>query len=118
MQREILDDNESADIRVYAVWLPFLGATKEATSVSRRVLPDPRAIHYWDGAAATSRWFAENVDDLDAADAWDIYFLYGPDAEWTDVPGPPAATGRTIIGRSAELKDAITPMLQDASTAP
>jgi cytochrome c-type biogenesis protein len=42
VQREILERNPAADLRVFAVWVPFLGGTKEAADVSRRVLPDTR----------------------------------------------------------------------------
>lgn len=100
---------------MYAIWLPFLGATKGAADVSERVLPDVRVIHYWDNAAETSAWFADNVEDIDAKAWWDVYYLYGPDAQWTDVPGPLVASGGTVIGRSSELKEAITPLLQGSS---
>ena len=76
--------------------------------MSRRVLPDPRVTQFWDGGAVTSEWFAENVDHSPAP-AWDVYYLYGPDASWTNVPGPIVSSGATIIGRSSALKDAITP---------
>ncbi|MBA3432087.1 MAG: hypothetical protein H0U16_11490 [Actinobacteria bacterium] len=119
MQREILEEKGASNLRVYAVWLPFLGGTQEAAGVSQRVLPDPRVVQYWDGAAATSDWFAENVEDS-AAPAWDVYYLYEPDAQWTDfdVPGPLTSSGGTIIGRSPELKDEISRLLQASSPAP
>ena len=110
MQREILAAEPDAELSVYAVWVPFLGGTSEAARVSRRVLPDPRVIQFWDGSAVTSEWFAENVDHSPGP-AWDVYYLFGPDASWTDVPGPIAASGGTIIGRSQALRDAITPLL-------
>lgn len=53
---------------------------------------------------------AENVDDT-LSPVWDVYYLYGPDAEWTDDPGPLISSGGTIIGRSSELQKAITPLL-------
>lgn len=115
MQREILEKYGTSSLRVYAVWLPFLAGTQQAADVSERVLPDTRVVHYWDGAAATSEWFAENVEHS-AAPAWDVYYLYGPDAAWTDVPGRLISSGGTIIGRSSELHDAITPLLQGPSS--
>lgn len=117
MQREILEENGASNLRVYAVWLPFLGGTQRAADVSLRVLPDPRVVQYWDGAAVTSDWFAENVEDS-AAPAWDVYYLYEPDAQWTDVPGPLTSSGGTIIGRSSELKDEITRLLQASAPTP
>jgi hypothetical protein len=111
VQREILDKSETSHLRVYAVWLPFVGATRRSADVSQRVLPDERVVHYWDDAAATSDWFAANVENS-SAPAWDVYYLYGPEAEWSDVPAPLTSSGATVIGRSSELKEAITPLLR------
>lgn len=116
MQREILEADPAADLRVYAVWVPFLRGTSEAADVSRRVLPDSRVIQFWDGSALTSEWFAENVEHSPAP-AWDVYYLYGPDATWTKVPAPIVSSGSTIIGRSSALKQAITPLLTNEPAA-
>jgi hypothetical protein len=111
VQREILEKYEASNLRVYAVWVPFLAGTQQAADVSQRVLPDSRVVHFWDSEAATSDWFAENVEHS-FAPAWDVYYLYGIDATWQDVPGPLVSSGATIIGRSSELNDAITPLVQ------
>ena len=102
---------------MYAVWVPFLAGTRQAADVSQRVLPDARVVHYWDGAAATSDWFAQNVDHS-AAPAWDAYYLYGPAATWSDVPGPLVSSGGTIIGSTSQLHDTIAPLLHASDTAP
>lgn len=115
MQTQILETNPTANLRVYAVWVPFLGGDQQAADLSERVLPDPRVVQYWDGAAATSEWFARNVDQS-SAPAWDVYYLFGPSARWTSVPEPLVSTGRTIIGQSSELEKAITPLLQGSSS--
>jgi hypothetical protein len=112
VQREILEKFGTSNLRVYAIWVPFNAGTQQAADVSQRVLPDPRVIHYWDGEATTSDWFAKNVENS-FAPAWDAYYLYGPDATWTDIPGPLVGSGATIIGRSSDSSGAITPLLQD-----
>ena len=114
MQREILEAEPAAKVVVYAVWVPFLGGTHDAANLSREVLPDRRVVHLWDGAALTSTWFAENVDH-GPGPAWDAYYLYGPDARWTETPGPLVSSGATIIGRSSQLREAIEPLLQRTS---
>jgi hypothetical protein len=114
VQREILEAEPESELAVYAVWVPFLGGTRDAAALSQRVLPDPRVIQFWDETALTSDWFAQRVENSQAP-AWDVYYLYGPDARWTDVPAPLASSGATIIGRSSELKAAITPLLARAS---
>ena len=116
MQREILEADPDADLAVYAVWVPFLGGTRDAASLSQRVLPDPRVIHFWDESALTSDWFAEHVE-RSSAPAWDVYYLYGPDARWSEVPGPLVSSGATIIGQGRTLADAITPLVEAASAA-
>src|SRR6059036_2940583 len=98
VQTHILEKNPTEELRVYAVWVPFLGGNEHAADLSQRELPDPRVVQYWDDAA-TSDWFAENVQQS-SAPAWDVYFLYGPDAEWTGVPRPLVSSGGTIIGQS------------------
>jgi hypothetical protein len=115
VQREILEADRSADLAVYAVWVPFLGGTQESANLSQRVLPDPRVAHFWDGSALTSEWFAENVDHSPGP-AWDVYYLYGPQARWSDAPDPLVSSGATIIGRSSQLKVAIEPLLVATSS--
>ena len=110
MQREILEAEPAAVLRVYAVWVPFSGGTSQAADVSRRVLPDSRVAQFWDGSALTSEWFAKNVDQSPAP-AWDVYYLFGPDATWIEVPEPIVSSGGTIIGQSSSLEAAITPLL-------
>jgi hypothetical protein len=112
VQREILEAQPKAKLIVYTVWVPFSGGTSQAADVSRRVLPDERVKHFWDGAAVTSEWFAENVDHS-LGPAWDVYYLFGPNASWNDVPRPIASSGATIIGQSSALQDAITPLLAE-----
>lgn len=114
VQREILEADRAADLVVYAVWVPFLGGTREA-AISQEVLPDPRVVHFWDGEAVSSAWFGRNVDKSVGA-AWDVYYLYGPDARWSAVPGPLVSSGGTVIGRSSELKAAVDPLLLPDST--
>ncbi len=99
---------------MYAVWVPFLGGNEQAVGLSGQVLPDPRVIQYWDGAAATSAWFAKHVE-RSPGPAWDVFFLYGPDAEWRGIPGPLASSGGTIIGQSSALDKAIGPLLRGTS---
>jgi len=111
-----LEKNPTANLLVYAVWVPFNGGNEQASNLSARVLPDSRVAQYWDGAAATSDWFAKNVD-RSFAPAWDVYYLYGPEASWTSVPGPLVSSGSSIIGQSSALDQAITPLLHGASEA-
>jgi hypothetical protein len=110
VQREILETANSQHLRVYAVWVPFLGATEQAANLSQTVLPDRRVIQFWDESALTSDWFAKNVDNTPFP-SWDTYYLYGPNARWETTPQPLINSGGTIIGQGAALKDATVPLL-------
>lgn len=80
---------KSGDVRVYSVWVPILGSD-EASRVGKATtrLPDSRVTHYWDGNGELVKSYAR-VLALGDRPAWDVYLLYGPEAEWkTDPPMP------------------------------
>ena len=66
-------------------------------------MPDARVMHFWDGEQAVGEWFAKEVDGYEGI-AWDIYYLYGPDATWETVPSPLLGSGRTIYGERETLE--------------
>ena len=116
MRNEILGANPTASLRAYVVWVPFLGANRESAHVSQGVIADPRVLQFWDGAALTSNWFAKNVDHS-SFPAWDVYYLYGPNASWATIPEPLVSSGGSVIGESSRLKGAIEPLLGPAASA-
>ena len=46
--------------------------------------------------------------------AWDIFFLYGPEAVWEDVPAPLITSGSTIIAKRDRLRSGISQLLMIA----
>jgi hypothetical protein len=80
---------KDADVRAYSVWVPILGSDEEARVAKATTrLPDARVSHYWDGKGELVKTYAR-VLALGERPAWDVYLLYGPDAEWkTDPPAP------------------------------
>jgi hypothetical protein len=76
-------------VRVYSVWVPIL-ASDDAAKVGKATTRslDTRVAHYWDGDGALVKSYAR-VLALGERPAWDVYLLYGPEAEWkTDPPTP------------------------------
>ena len=73
-------------------------------------MPDPRVVHFWDDAAEIGQWFAREVDGYEGI-AWDIYYLYGPDATWESFPSPLLGSGRTIYGERETLKNQVSALL-------
>ena len=67
-------------LRAYVVWVPKLGGQERDVPEATRVLPDERALHYWDETGQSMRAYAKVLGLTQ--DAWDIYALYGPEARW------------------------------------
>lgn len=67
-----------------------------------KVLSDPRATNYWDQQKLVGNWYSQNVTHRRGT-TWDAFFLYGPQARWTDMPGPQVAAGGPVIGARDKL---------------
>lgn len=73
-------------------------------------MADPRVMQYWDGEHVIGQWFAKQVDGYDGI-AWDVYYLYGPDATWKDVPSLLSGSGSTIYGERQTLEMQVSTLL-------
>ena len=64
---------------------------------------------YWDGEGITGTYFAEN--DLGGLGysgfVYDVYYVFGPAATWTDEPGPLAASGAPVVHDGERLRAAL-----------
>jgi hypothetical protein len=69
---------------------------------------DPRARHYWDGEKRLGTFFAELTNAGEGAVAWDVFYVYPPDASWGDAP---AASGAPVIDEAQTLEAALKPYL-------
>lgn len=111
MRTNILDAHPSARLRVYVVWFDMLpGDDRRWTDLA--VLNDRRVTNYWDARKATGSFYASKVEGSSGV-AWDTYFLYGPDARWSDTPGPQLSSGGSVLGSSDQLAAAIQPFLRE-----
>lgn len=109
MRTNILDAHPSARLRVYVVWFDMLqGDDRRWTDL--QVLNDSRVTNYWDATKAAGRFYAEKVMGYPGVE-WDAYFLYGPDARWSDTPSPQLSSGGPVIGASDQLLAAVRPFL-------
>ena len=111
MQSEILERYSSDSLRVYAVWLPMMWSDSRE-KWDGATMPDPRVRHYWDGDLIAGKWFADEVETWRAI-AWDVYYLYGPDATWDTIPQPLLGVGGDIINARENLRAEIEPLLRD-----
>jgi hypothetical protein len=74
-------------------------------------MPDTRVIHFWDGNREAGQWFAKQIDGWEGI-AWDVYYLYGPEATWESAPQPLLASGETIYAERETLKQRVSILLE------
>ena len=108
MRENILDKQEPRDLRIYAVWLNQR-TTDARDEIDASTLADPRVTQYWDGEGITGTYFAET--DLGGLGfsgfVYDVYYVFGPDAAWTNQPSPLAASGGPVLYEGEELLAAL-----------
>ncbi len=78
------------ELRVYAVWVPILPSDVSFT-VPRATtkLPDERVTHYWDSQSELVKSYGPVLKLEENQPAWDLYFVYGRNAEWKNEPPMP-----------------------------
>ena len=77
-------------------------------------MPDPRVSHFWDADREAYFWFPDQEgyrDLIFGPVAWDIFFLYSPEATWDDIPWPVVSSGSTIIRKRQDLADGLRSLL-------
>ena len=113
VQREILEENPESELQVYAVWFDVLFGD-DRSEWNPDLLVDPRVTQYWDSDRSLGTWFPrqEEYESLIFGPlAWDIFFLYGPEAVWEDVPAPLITSGNTIISKRERLRSGMSEIL-------
>ena len=76
-------------------------------------MTDSRVTQYWDADKAAGRFFAEHEDFMFGSVAYDIYYLYGPEAQWDIKPLPLVSSGYTVMAKRNQLKKDIGRLLGD-----
>ena len=84
-----LKKDSSANIAVYVVWSPQLGAQEKHVASATALVPDARARHFWDGSMLVGSAYQPLLGL--PAPAWDTWMLFDRDAMWRgDTPPKPA----------------------------
>jgi len=119
---EVLGKIESENLSVHVVWTPVLGPDNrhEATG-ARALLGDPRVKHYWDGERSLGMSYGRLVKLPGNRElAWDIYFAFSREKEWTDRLPEPDAWAHQLgrdgrhLGDGAGLRAAVLELLVTA----
>ena len=86
-------------LNTYVVHVPTLGAREKHVKQAIPLLNGPNIFHYWDEIGYSGRHY-QNLLDLNFY-AWGVWFIYGPEAEWTgELPPTPDFWQHRIGGLS------------------
>lgn len=84
------DSNRS--LRTIVVHVPVVGAKQADTANTCKLVHNRYVKHYWDPSGDTGRVFSTGLGLKDrngaAVYAWDVWLVYGADAEWVGVKPP------------------------------
>ncbi len=75
------------------------------------LMPDPRVVQLWDDEKLAGQFFADQEGFMFGSIAYDIYYLYGPEAHWDFKPSPLVSSGYPVIGKSYQLREDIVRLL-------
>ena len=75
-------------MRAYLIWQPILNSDNRVSAERRaNEFPHEKFTHYWDSNSATGNLWKDVLHLRETA--WDVYILYGGNAEWTTDPPDP-----------------------------
>ena len=92
VQKAILDVLKDEKLKLYVVWTPvLLEDDRQAAVQAIGYVSDERAVHFWD-ADKSLAYSLEKIVTLPRKRplAWDVYFVFDPQATWGDRPPKPA----------------------------
>ena len=95
---------------MYAVWFNTLpGDAREKWNTT--LMTDPRVTQLWDDKKSVGRFFAEQEGFMFGSIAYDIYYLYGPEAKWDIAPSPLVSSGYTVLAKRNQLREDLVSLL-------
>ena len=109
---EILNGYRDANLKVYSVWYNMYPGD-DRSKWNNTLLSDPRVTQFWDEEKIIGRWMvAKNVVDYPRDILWDAYLLFGPEAEWQDIPSQLISWGMPVYHRRHNLRNDLIPLLK------
>ena len=80
-------------LQTFVINTPVLGATEKDTANTCSIVHNDHVIQYWDPNQELGTLFAKALGMKNGAEeiyAWDVWLIYGADAEWTGTVPPNA----------------------------
>ena len=107
IEREILSEHPDGGVNVYAIWTAAL-ADDKVSALDASHFSDSRVSQFWDATGDVGRWFPQHewgpVQKVSGPVAYDVFFLFGPDAVWEDAPAPIASFGGGGTGMESIMR--------------
>jgi hypothetical protein len=91
MNRDLLSQTKDERLKTFVVHVPVLGAKAKDVMPAARLLQNPQVRNYWNASGEFGRALAKAVQlksDKELVYAWDVWLLYGPEAEWAGTMPP------------------------------
>lgn len=89
VQRYVLEQITSPDLKVYVVWEPAVRADSEqASRAASHLVSDPRVQQFWSGSRFTGHSFGK-LSGKEGKPVWSSFLIFGGDKRWTDSPPVP-----------------------------
>lgn len=85
INRDLLAETDNPRLQTFVVHVPVLGAEAKDIAPAAKLLENSRTHHYWNPSSAFGRQLAEAVEFKSGNEfvyAWDVWLIYGPDANW------------------------------------
>ncbi|MFN7970951.1 MAG: hypothetical protein U0166_01135 [Acidobacteriota bacterium] len=115
MQKDLLEKNADANIKVYAVWFNMYPGDERSTWPSG-LLPDPRVTHFWDESKVVGTWYPAHSKEGTPGDVlWDAFLLYPRGVKWADAATTPTTWGRPIVKDRERLATDLPNVLRAAT---
>ena len=93
MNKDLLSGTKDARLKTFVVHVPVIGAKAKDVMPAARLIENQQVRNYWNASGEFGRALAKAVqlkNDKETVYAWDVWLLYGPEAEWTDTIPQPA----------------------------
>ena len=106
VQNQVLAKIASEDVAVFVVWIPtFPGDNRQKALRRRNLLPDRRVRQFWDGDLRLGKRYRDVLSLPESIEvAWDVYFAFDRQTEWTEEPPPPAFWQHQLSGAESSRR--------------
>lgn len=91
MNKDLLSRTQDERLQTFVVHVPVIGAKAKDVAPAARLLENPHVRNYWNASGEFGRALSKATrlkNDKETVYAWDVWLLYGPEAEWADAGLP------------------------------